>query len=134
MTTTKEFRVSYAGEVEYDIRKHGRILGRVAVRYFGNSRMAYNGDYFTTGILPQVGTVRWASSTQWQEFPPRDIVSLFHGFVGCRLVFHPRTPNLPITHKDYELPTVEYQYDGPAPALVPHKQVPEYITAASIAD
>lgn len=131
---TKEFRVSYAGEVEYDIRQDGRILGRVAVRYFGNSRMAYNGDYFKTGILPQVGTVRWESSRQWHEFPPSELVALFPGFVGCRLVFHPRTPQLTITDKDYEIPNVEFQYDGQAPVLVPSAKVPEYITAASIAD
>ena len=131
---TKDFRISYAGEVEYDIRKDGRILGKVSVRYFGNSRMTYNGDYFTTGILPQVGTVRWASSSQWHEFPPREIVNLFAGFVGCRLVFHPTTPGLRVTDKNYELPTVEYQYDGPAPVLIPSANIPEYITAAGIDD
>jgi len=129
---TKSFKISYAGEVEYDIRRDGLLIGRVAARYFGNSRMAYSGDYFETGILPQVGTVRWESSAQWCQFPPPDVVSLFPGFVGCRLVFRETTPNLSVTDPDYRLPEVEYQYDGPAPVLMPDKLIPEYITAAGL--
>jgi len=128
MTTIKEFRLSYDGEAEYDIRQDGRIIGRVSVRYWGNTRQTYNGDYFERGILPQVGTVRWTSCNQYLEFPPDEVVALFPGFVGCRLVFHPRTPDLSITHPDYQLPEVEYQYAGPAPVLVQHPEVPEYIT------
>jgi hypothetical protein len=125
---TKDFHLSYAGEAEYDIRKDGRLLGRVSVRTFGNSRLAYNGDYFQTGILPQVGTVRWDSSSKWHEFPPAEVVALFPGYVGCRLVFHPRTPGLTIQDEGYELPEVEFQYDGLAPTLCPHPNVPNYVT------
>ena len=128
MTITKEFRLSYDGEAEYDIRRDHRIIVRVSVRHWGNTRQQYNGDYFERGILPQVGTVRWASSTQYLEFPPDEVVALFPGFVACRLVFHPRTPDLTITHPDYELPEVEYQYNGSAPILVKHPEIPEYIT------
>jgi hypothetical protein len=125
---TKHFFLSYAGESEWDIRDNGRLVGRVSVREFGNSRMGYNGDYFETGILQQVGTVRWYSCSHYDEFPPAEIVALFPGFVGCRLVFHPTTPDLNITDPDYQLPTVEYQYNGPKPVLCPDSNVPEYIT------
>jgi hypothetical protein len=128
-----DFHLSYAGAVEYDIREDGRLLGRVTARSFGNPRLAYNGDYFEKGILPQVGTVRWESSTKWHDFPTPEIVALFPGFVGCRLVFHPRTPHLTIMDKDYELPEVEYQYDGQAPVLCPHPTVPGYITCVALA-
>ena len=125
---TSHFYLSYAGESEYDIRDNGRLVGRVSVRTFGNRRIVYNGDYYQTGILPTVGTVRWQSSSQWHEYPPAEVVALFPGFVGCRLVFHPRTPELKITDPDYALPEVEYQYNGPAPVLIPDPDVPEYMT------
>ena len=128
MTITKEFRLSYDGEAEFDIRQDNRIVGRVSVRHWGNTRQSYNGDYFERGILPQVGTVRWTSCNQYLEFPPAEVVALFPGFVGCRLVFHPRTPHLTIRDPDYQLPEVEYQYNGNKPVLVKHAEVPEYIT------
>ena len=128
---TKHFVVSYAGESEYDIRGDDhRIIGRVAVRTFGNRNGAWNGDYFETGILPSIGTVRWESHPQWMEFPPADIVALFPGYVGCKLAFHPRTPELTIRDEGYELPDVEYIYDGPAPVLMTDPNVPEYVTFA----
>lgn len=125
-----EFTCSYAGEVDYNIRDaaSGRIITKVAARYFANSRMAYNGDYFETGIKPQVGTVRYYSSDNWREFPPADIVALFPGFIGQRLVFHEKTPGLNITQPGYQSPDVEYQYDGERPQLVPDLDVPEYLT------
>ena len=128
MAITKHFHLSYDGEVEFGIRQDHRLIGRVSVRHWGNTRQTYNRDYFERGILPQIGTVRWHSSSKWREFPPDEIVALFPGFVGCRLVFHPRIPDLKITDPGYELPEVEYQYNGPAPVLVPSADVPEYIT------
>lgn len=129
---TKHFYLSYAGEAEYDIRLDGRLVGRVSARKFGNANMEYNGDYFERGIVPQIGTVRW-DSDKWHDFPPSEIVALFPGYVGCRLVFHPRTPHLTIMDEGYELPEVEYQYDGPTPVLVPHENVPNYITFQQVA-
>lgn len=125
---TKHFYLGYAGETEYDIREDGRLVGRVSSRQFGNPGMAYNGDYFEKGIKPQIGTVRWESSSKWGEFPPADVVALFPGYVGCRLVFHPLTPDLTIQDEGYELPEVEFQYDGPPPVLVPSPDVPKYVT------
>ena len=125
---TKDFYLSYAGESEFYIRRDGRPIGRVSVRHFGNSRMEYNGDYFQTGILSQIGTVRWSSSEQWRDFPPDDVVALFPGYVGCRLVFHARTPHLTILDEGFKLPTVEYEYNGATPILRPHADVPYYIT------
>jgi hypothetical protein len=126
---TKDFYLllSYAGEAEYDIRLDGRKIGRVSVRYFGNPRIAYNGDYFKRGIVPQIGTVRW-DCPRWSEFPPAEVVAMFPGFVGCRLVFHERTPDLSITDEGYEPPEVEYQYDGPKPEICSHPSVPSYVT------
>ena len=125
---TKHFYLSYGGESEYDIYDGARKLGRVAIRHFGNRAAAWNGDYWETGILPQIGTVRWESPKQWRDFPPVEVVALFPGFVGARLVFHETTPGLHIQDEGYQLPTVEYQYNGPPPILCPHETVPEYVT------
>ena len=125
---TADFTCSYAGETDYDIRQDGRIIAKVSERHFGNATMGYNGDYFETGIKKQIGTVRYYSHPEWLEFPDPRIVALFPGYVGCRLVFHETTPGLLITDPDYQFPTTEYQYDGPAPVIVQHSTVPNYLT------
>jgi len=129
-TYKAEFSLSYAGESEYLIRQNYKPIGKVRVRTFGNKRMEpeYNGDYFQTGILPTVGTVMWKDCDKFHEFPPREIVALFPGYVGCRLILHPTTPGFTIRDEGFQWPTSEYQYDGPKPELIQDPIVPDYIT------
>jgi len=118
MSLSKRFKLSYAGAVEYDIYDGYRKIATVETRHFANSRMDYNGDYYETGILPQVGTVRYLHHSDWLEFPSEEIAALFPGFVGQRLVFHGSGDET----------SVEYQYNGPAPILCAHPFVGEYVT------
>ena len=124
----KRFLVSYAGEAEYEIG--GRAY---SARYHGSTKASWNGDYFETGIKPSIGCVRYRDSDRWSEFPPAEVVALFPGFVGQRLVYHPAC-NLPITHPDFQLGTMEYICDGPAPTLAPHPACPDYLTTQEIID
>ena len=112
---TKRFLLSFAGAAEYEIG--GR---RYEARYFANTHphMAYNEGVLEHDIIPAVGTVRYESSQHWHEFPPREVVALFPGFVGARW------------RRDYSA----LEYDGPAPVLVPSKDVPHYLTAVGIKD
>lgn len=122
MKLEKRFRLSYAGEVEYYV---GRDL--FSARYFGNPDMPWNGDYFETGIKPSIGCVRYADSSRWHEFPPPEVMELFSGFVAQRLIIHPSAvPG--------ELGTAEYICNGPAPELVPHPLVPNYITSRALVE
>ena len=108
---TKTFRLSYAGEAEYDV--DGVLY---AVRYFANPRMPYAEGVLEKFIRPAVGTVRHYESSKFHDFPPREVVELFPGFVGAR--WNPETWQL--------------EYDGAKPVLVPGRLVPYYVTSAGV--
>jgi len=125
---TKDFRCGYAGATEYDIRQDGRVIGRVEVRDNGNRDMPWNDGVWESDILPGIGTVRWENSDKWGEFPPAEVVALFPGYVGARLLLHPRTPHPTLRDEGYKFPRIEWQYNGPKPQLCPHPNVPNYVT------
>lgn len=109
ITTKPEFKVSYAGEVEY--RVDGKLY---RVRYFANPRMGYNDGVYDNDIQSSVGTVRnsWRDGCEYMhQFPPREVVALFPGFVGARYT------------EDFQT-----EYDGPRPVLCKHHCVPEYVS------
>lgn len=104
------FLVSYAGEVDYDVAGE-----RYRVRYFGIPHIPWNTNVWQGQILPEIGTVRYDDSRKFHTFPPAAIVELFPGFVGAR----------------WNTDTWTLEYDGPAPTLIPHPKVSDYITFAN---
>jgi hypothetical protein len=75
------FKVSYRGEAEFWF--NGR---EYCVRIFANDDGHYNGNYFQSGILPFVGTVR--NRREFFDFPPSEVIEAFAeeypGIVGAR--------------------------------------------------
>src|SRR5262249_4557514 len=108
---TKTFRLSYAGEAEYYV--DGVLY---AARYFANPRLPYAEGVYDQFIRPAVGTVRHGESSRFHDFPLREIVELFPGFVGAR----------------WNRDTWELEYDGKPPTRVPCRLVPCYVTSEGV--
>lgn len=124
----KRFKVSYAGEVDYQVGNDG-----FTARYSAPIEFSWNGDYFETGIKPVIGCVRYESSSKWHEFPPAEVMALFPGFVALRLIYTP-ADNLPFRHPDHQLGTMEYQHDGPRPELIPCPEIPGWLTCRAVVE
>lgn len=82
------FVCSYRGESDHEYKGKRYACRSFAAPGDGQTPTSadghYNGDYFFTGILPTVGTIRNDDASLFHEFPPDDVCAMFPDYVPAR--------------------------------------------------
>jgi hypothetical protein len=72
---------SYQGSTDYTIRGQ-----RYELRHSGNRRHPWNGDYFETGIIKQIGCF-WKHCSMSDSYPPPEVIAAFPGYCPLTATF-----------------------------------------------